>query len=324
MSEWWQSVRTMVAVVTAEYIHSEYRTEAFGLEQYLRPIRGSPTPPTLSTTEQRVRLLVESVDTDPILRSLTEVEIATDSSAYVDAFLAIAATVIDLRSQTARPSYADVLSDLSTVVTRLKDGDPVDEHLSRAADRTVDQLRLVLTALETLEALQTVSFSHEDDDVESVRKCLSAAVEAGNLSDVLELHQSVVVGRWRRYHFSRFDPRAFEHLVAKLYRTHGYEVTVREKGPDGGIDVVATRDGTTKLIQVKHQSSSVDAPTFDKYVALLQYYDPDEVVLATSSTFTDPALTRWRRVADRVRPLDGKMLLRRLTESPLAPPLQSD
>jgi restriction system protein len=59
------------------------------------------------------------------------------------------------------------------------------------------------------------------------------------------------------YHGDDADPlmtmswREFEHLVGEIYRRRGYAVMETPQGADGGIDIVARRDGEVLLVQCK-------------------------------------------------------------------------
>lgn len=46
--------------------------------------------------------------------------------------------------------------------------------------------------------------------------------------------------------------REFERLVGQAFRGRGYDVTRSEQGPDGGVDLVATKDTERVLVQCKH------------------------------------------------------------------------
>lgn len=60
-----------------------------------------------------------------------------------------------------------------------------------------------------------------------------------------------------RYHGQDVDPlmtmswREFEHLVGEVFRRRGYSVMETPDGADGGVDLVARRNGETMLIQCK-------------------------------------------------------------------------
>jgi restriction system protein len=60
-----------------------------------------------------------------------------------------------------------------------------------------------------------------------------------------------------RYHGQDVDPvltmswREFEHLVGEIYRRRGYSVVETDEGADGGVDLVARRNGETLLVQCK-------------------------------------------------------------------------
>lgn len=324
MVEWWTSVRTLAALVDAEYIPWEDRTEAVDLSRYLKPIQRSPSPPASpEVTWARLQSLRTAAETGAVLDALTAIDLeANGNAARVDAILAVGAVLLDIEAQTTRAPCEGPREALTSAVDALTDETSAIEKLQQAAVQTGEIARLVPVAAVTLDQLTETTFGHQRDDAETAQEQIQRALSDGDLNTATQLHQALVVGQWTRSDFDRFDPREFERLIVDLYREHGYDVHHQGPGPDGGIDAVAKRDGETKLIQVKHKSDAISAPTFDKYVALLQYYDPDEVVLVTSSSFTQPALTRWRRVADRVRPINGEQLRQRLSEASIVPPLE--
>ena len=51
---------------------------------------------------------------------------------------------------------------------------------------------------------------------------------------------------------AELDWSEFEQLVGELYRRKGYRVAETVMGPDGGIDLVLTREAETYLVQCKH------------------------------------------------------------------------
>jgi restriction system protein len=83
----------------------------------------------------------------------------------------------------------------------------------------------------------------------------------------------------------------FEKLVANLLELEGYEVS-RAGGanPDGGVDVLATKDGAITIVQCKHWTSPVTTKTIQQVVGIRQIQKADHLVLATLNSATPQAL----------------------------------
>jgi Restriction endonuclease len=95
---------------------------------------------------------------------------------------------------------------------------------------------------------------------------------------------------------TKTDWRLFEELVGEIFRKFGYEVDLTKKTTDGGIDVIALRkDGAEiverLLIECKHWKDKIDVKPVRNLigVAVTQDIIPTGVILATTSSFTDPA-----------------------------------
>lgn len=83
----------------------------------------------------------------------------------------------------------------------------------------------------------------------------------------------------------------FEQFIADFKSELGWETEVTQQGPDKGIDIIARRNESTRLIQVKQWSQKpVTSEDVQQYLGLLeQVPEADQVEIITTSRFTDPA-----------------------------------
>jgi len=84
--------------------------------------------------------------------------------------------------------------------------------------------------------------------------------------------------------------REFEELVGEYYRRNNYTVTESEAGPDGGVDLILTRDGETTLVQCKHwKKSKVGVSIIREIFGVMKADNADHAVVVTTGTFTRDA-----------------------------------
>lgn len=82
----------------------------------------------------------------------------------------------------------------------------------------------------------------------------------------------------------------FEMLVGESFRTRGYSVKETGGGADGGIDLIARRDGRTTLVQCKHwKTYSVGVPVVREMLGLMTARGAAEGCIITSGRFTAEA-----------------------------------
>jgi HJR/Mrr/RecB family endonuclease len=173
-----------------------------------------------------------------------------------------------------------------------------------------------------LAGLNRYSFPHPDQSFEDVRACLLEAVEQGNRQafDVIKAKLSEAKNwEWTNEHIDTFTHRDFEFLIADLWATYGYETNVTQGKRDAGRDVECRADGETVFIEVKQHSGKVGSKVCQQAAGLYKEHDLEEVVLLTSSGFTQPAIDRATQ--NDVRLIAGGELRERLNSSPLVPPL---
>lgn len=120
-----------------------------------------------------------------------------------------------------------------------------------------------------------------------------------------------------RHLLQQLDGHEFEHFIADLWARRGWNTDVTSQSSDKGIDVVATKAfpyPKKVLIQTKRYrgTNSVSGPELQKYASLKQRENVDEVVVITTSEFTNQAEV----IADdfNIKLIDGKTLQRLVGE----------
>lgn len=108
-------------------------------------------------------------------------------------------------------------------------------------------------------------------------------------------------------YIASLSPDDMEELVAAILRAMGYEAKVSPKGPDRGVDVIASRDGLglTKpriKAEVKHREGSMGAPAIRSFIGALR--DGDSGLYISSGGFTREARYEAERCAFPLTLLD--------------------
>lgn len=105
------------------------------------------------------------------------------------------------------------------------------------------------------------------------------------------------------------SPEEFEHFVAAVWDARGYDTELTQLSNDGGKDAIARKKGRRIGIQAKRyqQSNRVTGPEIQQYGAMLHDEAIDEVVIVTSSTFTNAAYRRAQEI--NIDLVDGERLL---------------
>lgn len=85
--------------------------------------------------------------------------------------------------------------------------------------------------------------------------------------------------------------REFEALVSEAFRLQGFRVEeTGGKGPDGGVDLVLTRDGETHLVQCKHwRAEKVGVQVVRELYGVMAATGAEGGYVVTSGRFTDDA-----------------------------------
>lgn len=91
------------------------------------------------------------------------------------------------------------------------------------------------------------------------------------------------------------EPLRFEQFIAELWERRGWETEVTDGSGDRGVDVIATQSfpyNKKALLQAKRyrRGNNVSGPELQKYASLKQRSGVDEVVVVTTSQFTEQAL----------------------------------
>lgn len=102
----------------------------------------------------------------------------------------------------------------------------------------------------------------------------------------------------------RVDPYVFEELCATLYRRMGWQAHTTRKTGDGGIDVIVTKAGETRIIQCKcrTQGKVGVGPVRDLF-GVVTAESAAGGILMTNGTFTEGAIT-WAQKRD-IQLIDG-------------------
>ena len=88
----------------------------------------------------------------------------------------------------------------------------------------------------------------------------------------------------------RMTWREFEQLVGQVFRGRGYEVSRSEPGPDGGVDLVATKDSERVLVQCKHwRAQSVGVKVVRELHGVVAAQGASRGYVVTSGVFTQEA-----------------------------------
>lgn len=107
--------------------------------------------------------------------------------------------------------------------------------------------------------------------------------------------------------------REFELMVGEAYRRNGYQVIETPEGPDGGVDLVARKDGEKYLIQCKHwQSRKVDVKIVREMLGVLSRSGAAGGVIVTTGELTTAA--RSEAEGQALELIDGNGLQKLLAE----------
>jgi hypothetical protein len=129
-------------------------------------------------------------------------------------------------------------------------------------------------------------------------------VERNPVLDVLDLPWSKVCRFLAKepHRLQTFDPRAFERLVAEIFRSSGWSVELTARTRDGGYDVIAVRRDQPTAFRVLAEAKrySPEHPVGVQIVRALygvrSLNAVSQVVLATTSRVSDAAKKEFARV----------------------------
>ncbi|MCX5812331.1 MAG: DUF2034 domain-containing protein [Proteobacteria bacterium] len=109
--------------------------------------------------------------------------------------------------------------------------------------------------------------------------------------------------------------RSFEDLIGEVYRRDGYSIEGNTNlGADGGIDIIAKKDGETILVQCKHwKAYKIGVKTVREMFGLLNAEKANEVHIMSSGYFTNEANDFAR--GKPIQMIDGKMLVQLINKA---------
>lgn len=113
--------------------------------------------------------------------------------------------------------------------------------------------------------------------------------------------------------FKNISWQQMEFIAAEVYKELGYKVKVKGGAhADGGIDLIAKRNGKKVLIQVKHYKGNVGVKIVREMMGVLvDNNEYSEVHLVTSSGYTKEAVLFANR-NKQVKLLTGKQILSKM------------
>ena len=102
----------------------------------------------------------------------------------------------------------------------------------------------------------------------------------------------------------------FEDFLCNYFKNHGYECSMTKASGDQGVDLIAKRDGTVVAIQAKCYSGTVGNHAIMEAVAGSRFYNANQCMVITNSTFTKTAIELAR--ANNVILWDRKTLIEKI------------
>lgn len=117
---------------------------------------------------------------------------------------------------------------------------------------------------------------------------------------------------------SRLDWEDMQSLIAGLLRAMGYKTRISARGPDRGVDIVASRDGfgfesPRIVVEVKHRSAQVGAPQIRSFVG--GRHVDDKCLYVSTGGFSKEAKYEAERANVLVKLLDIHELAETLVEN---------
>ncbi len=114
--------------------------------------------------------------------------------------------------------------------------------------------------------------------------------------------------------YAKYKGHGMELLVKAILEAQGFEVHHSDKGPDGGIDLLAAPGvlgfGSPRVcVQVKSQDSPLDRPVLDQLVGTMQHVQAEQGLLVCWGGFKKTVTAELPRLFFKVRLWDHKDLL---------------
>lgn len=196
----------------------------------------------------------------------------------------------------------------------------------RFDEDTAALLQLIENAVAVLDFLSRVDAAHPSvqpvEWTESVDTGLKT-VSPEFVEPVASLVDRMSETYWERHHLYQFEWEEFEQLVALVFESNGYETRATQATRDGGVDIWAEYRGRRVAIEVKQFDTEnlIGRPVLQKLASHIATGDADQVIVVTSSDFTDTARQYAKDNEPMMRLIDGTQLAQMLTESDQPPPL---
>lgn len=112
--------------------------------------------------------------------------------------------------------------------------------------------------------------------------------------------------------FNELNPYQFEKYVADLFRHLDYVVKETSLSGDQGADLIVSKNGIRKVVQVKKYNGKVPNSAIQQVVASKKYYKADEAIVVTTSSFTKSAIEL--AMSNRVALWESKKLRKKVDE----------
>lgn len=164
--------------------------------------------------------------------------------------------------------------------------------------------------------LSTASKLYREWDSKRKKESVEADIDGFNDEDSSQVQKSII----SQYEDEAFNgirnfiinknPYEFQDLVAALLKAMGYYISeIAQRGPDGGIDIIAYTDplGTRQpriIVQVKHRpNDSVSSDEVQKLAGTLKR-NSDVGIFVTSGNFSKPAIKEARESREHIELID--------------------
>ena len=168
--------------------------------------------------------------------------------------------------------------------------------------------------------LSTASKLYREWDDKRKKETVEEDIDGFNEDDSSQVQKSII----SQYEDEAFNgirnfiinknPYEFQDLVAALLRAMGYYISeIAQRGPDGGIDIIAYTDplGTRQpriIVQVKHRpNDSVSSDEVQKLAGTLKR-NTDVGIFVTSGSFSKPAIKEARESREHIELIDFNRL----------------
>lgn len=164
--------------------------------------------------------------------------------------------------------------------------------------------------------LSTATKLYREWDGKRKKETVEADIENFNEDDSNQVQKSIIsqyedeaFNGIRNYIINK-NPYEFQDLVAALLRAMGYHISeIAQRGPDGGIDIIAYTDplGTRQpriIVQVKHRpNDTVSSDEVQKLAGTLKR-NTDVGIFVTSGSFSKPAIKEARESREHIELID--------------------